>query len=309
MRQLFVLLASAFVLAPAAFAAGSAHDSEEAGPIIAFGSSEPGGVRTFNVSQPAGFGTVSLQVSGVLTYDYAPWHIELIRPDGSVYVFFDRTGLTFDGDLASWGEGDGVVYAGGPGGTVESPDVENWGQPYTNTWSETVDGTSGKLVVAWANQESPISFELRWRPGTAIVPGAVGGVEAFEMKDFEEGARAGVPALVVAHAGDALTLQPVGSQLWGYFYVYRSTALGAGKLVVERQADGLHRELSFDELPETCVCYETYRWVFTSDSEMRATLDMVADGRRSGVFALVGALPSGSLGTNVWQEFHRGTGT
>lgn len=282
----------------------AAASARSPGPSLTFSSSEPNGVRVFQISRSGGLGFVDYWVNGTQTFDYRPWHIQLVLAGGTVLPFFRSTGLTGDGDFAHWGEGDGVVYGGGPTSSVGSPDLKGWGTPLRIAWRETLPATSGQLVVAWANQQGPISFEFRWRPGTSISPEAVGNVSAYEMKDFRGGARVGAPAAAVVHAGDGLTFAPEGGQLWGYFFIYRSTAFGHGQLVAERASDGLRREMSFDARPGTCVCYETHRWVFTSGSPVAAALDLVGDGRRTAVFVVVARLPSDTLPSSMWQEFN-----
>lgn len=284
----------------------AAHDAApgEAVVPLSFTAADPSGARVYHVSNPFGFGIVRYWVNGTMSHDYNPWHVQVILEDGTVFPFY-RVGLTADFDLAPQGAGDGVAYAGGPGSGAQTPAVRDPEEPLRIAWRDAVPGTSGRVVVAWANQRDPLSFDLHWPAGTLVELVAEAPLRAYELKDFRGGARAGAPAAVVANVGDSLTFEPDDAQLWGYFFVWRSTAFGHGRLAVERAGDGLRREMSFDSTAVTawCVCFEWHRWAFTSSSRMDARLDLVSDGQRTAVFAVVAHLPPATLPEDVWREF------
>lgn len=313
MRRLTPLVALAVCCAGvvAGVAHAPAHARAEATPTVplSLAATSPSGVQVYEIESPSGFGTIPYWVNGTRTPDYNPWHMQIVRPDGSVSPFFNFTTLTADG--SSWAQGDGIVYAGGPTGSVESPGVAGYEEPLTIAWQETFAGTSGWLVVAWANQAGPISFELHFPPGSKATPVAAAPLQAYELKDFEDGVRAGAPAGAVVSVGDALGLDPAGGQLWGYLFYLRSTAFGRGNLTFDRAGDGLHRALPLDATADpasgsTCVCFEWGRWVFTSGSEVDVGFDYVGDGRRTAVYVVAATLPPGTLPGNVWREFDLG---
>ena len=298
------LLAPSLLLAPAPAAAHAPGAPPEDGVVpLSLASEDPDGVRVYRVSNPAGLGVVRYWVNGTMTLDYRPWHVQLVQPSGSVFPFYADVGVTSDGDLSGGGAGDGAVYAGGPGGSVQAPALRPYEEPLAIFWRDHPPGTDGWLVVAWANQPDPISFDFHWPAGTSVSFEAEGVPAAYELKDFQGGVRAGAPLAVAVNAGDSLTFQPAEGQLWGYFFVWRSTGVGHGRLVVDRAGDGLHREMSFDALPTTgCVCTEWHRWSFTSASELTARLDLLGDGPRTEVFVVVATLPAGTLPADVWSE-------
>jgi hypothetical protein len=286
---------------------GPDRDNPDASVFISFREDEASGVRVYHVENPMDLGYVRYQVNGTRTYDYNPWHIQFIRPDGAVAPLFNFQGITSDADLASWGQGDGVAYAGVGPVTAQTPEVSNLRQPLWIDLGDHLPGTSGWLVFAWANQVGPISFSLELAPKTVTNLVAQGSLEAREIKDFQGGARVGAPVAAIASVGDGWSIEPAGDQLWGYVFYMKSITFGHGKLGFNRAGDGLHRELSFDATPQdspTCVCFQWGRWVFTSDSLLDIGYSYVGDGRRTAVYVIVAHLPAGTLPRNVWQEFN-----
>jgi hypothetical protein len=269
---------------------------------------EPSGVRVYDVENPAGLGLVLYWVNSTWTGDYTPWHIQLIQPDGAVTPFLNLKGVTSDGDFANWGQGDGVAYAGASSTTVQSPAVLEERTPNEVAWSDPLPGTSGRLVIAWANQVEPITFEVHFPPATRVVLLASAPLSAYEMKDLGDGARVGVPTAAIASIGNGLKSDPEGEHLWGYVFYMKSTAFGKGKLTFERAGTGWSRELSLDAAPDStsrnlCICFDWGRWVFTSGSAVEIGFDYVGDGGRTAVFVVLATLPAGTLPEDVWQEF------
>lgn len=303
---LLCIAASAGGIAAATAQAGGKTAGAAAGLTVV--SDGPSGVRVFQVTNHAGIGAVRYWVNGTWTSDYRPWHVQFIQPGGAVTPFLNLRGFTTDGDQAHWGDGDGVAYAGGPGTSVETPDLRGRRDPLRIAWVDDLPGTAGRLVVAWVDQAEPIRFEFHFGAGTLVTPVAEGTVAAYEMKDMQHGVRAGVPVAAVVAVGDRLEVQAGGNQLWGYVFYTKSTALGAGALTFERSGDGMRRELSLDATPdatgsEICICFEWGRWVFTSGSDVEVGFDYVGDGGRTQVFVVVAALPAGTLPQDVWREF------
>ena len=141
---------------------------------------------------------------------------------------------------------------------------------------------------------------------------ARGIAEAYELKDFEHGARAGVPAAARVHVLDGLTIDPDGGQVLASISITQTDAWGFGHFTVERD-DGFHRRLNFvgvhDVVHElendplnNCICYKDEEWIFTSTLLHRLRLDYVGDGRSTTIFVVLAKFHETVLPNELWRE-------
>lgn len=230
-------------------------------------------------------------------YDVEGYQIHFILSNGTIWR--DRDQLH---DGAQWGGGDGIVYAGGPDSKVYSPDfVQDRQKGGFENANASLPMTAVYLIFSWARLEDSLRFDYSFTAGTNVTLLADAPLDVREMRDFEQGVRMGTRPAATAHVGDGISYRPEGSQLFGVVKHLRTDAVSKGAFAVDRLADGLRRELSFDRLPGGCLQYG--RWAFTTHSDVDMKLDLIGDARDNQLYVSVSTLPPNTLPDDLWQEW------